>query len=51
MTSECRHDRIKKNYPFGKKSGALMSCKDCGSPISRYDLMLKRTNKKRKSRR
>jgi len=30
----CKHKRIKKNYPFGRKSTARKVCKDCGAVIS-----------------
>jgi len=33
MKEQCKHKRIKKNYPFGKKSTAKKFCKDCGEVI------------------
>jgi len=30
----CEHKRIKKNFPFGRKSGAVKFCKDCGEVVS-----------------
>jgi len=36
---ECRHTRIKKNYPHGKKSTPVMFCKDCGKVIHPKDIM------------
>jgi len=36
---DCEHKRIKKNFPFGRKSKARMFCKDCGKAISRMDLL------------
>lgn len=41
----CEHKRIKKNYPFGKKSKPVMFCKDCKEVITRYELKL---NKRRR---
>lgn len=34
----CEHKRIKKNYPFGRKSKADKFCKDCGKPLSNKEL-------------
>lgn len=34
----CEHRRIKKNYPYGKKSVPTMKCKDCGAVIKPYDI-------------
>ena len=36
---DCEHKRIKKNFPFGRKSKARMFCKGCGKVISRKDLL------------
>jgi len=47
---DCRHRRIKKNFPFGKKSCPRMFCKDCGAVIPRK-LIRDRTNDKKKKRR
>jgi len=45
----CNHQRYKKNYPFGRKSEASLSCKDCGSSISKIDLKKKKEyNRKRR---
>lgn len=30
----CEHKRIKKNFPFGKKSRASKFCKDCGEIVT-----------------
>ena len=30
----CGHWRIKKNYPYGRKSSLLRVCKDCGESVS-----------------
>ncbi len=35
----CEHRRIKKNFPFGKKSKADKFCKDCGEIITNKMLM------------
>ncbi|MGV9141779.1 MAG: hypothetical protein ACOC1X_02465 [Promethearchaeota archaeon] len=32
--SECKHKRIKRNYPFGRKSEPRRICKDCGQIIT-----------------
>jgi len=42
---ECDHRRIKKNYPFGKKSAPTMFCKDCGKVMKNKEI------KSRKKRR
>lgn len=38
----CEHRRVKKNYPFGKKSTPTMFCKDCGEVIKNKDLEKRR---------
>ena len=49
--SKCEHKRIKRNYPFGKKTTPRMSCKDCGAVIKPKDLeMLKKDRKKKRKR-
>ena len=30
----CKHRRVKKNYPFGKKSKADKKCKSCGALVT-----------------
>jgi len=45
MKKKCQHKRMKKNFPFGRNSKPLRSCKDCGSVVSNHEL------KKRKKRR
>lgn len=35
---ECKHTRIKKNFPFGRHSQAKMHCKDCKKPLSKLEL-------------
>lgn len=34
---ECKHKRIKRNFPFGKNSSPRMHCKDCGKVISKLE--------------
>jgi hypothetical protein len=45
----CIHKRIKKNYPFGKKSKPFMYCKDCGKPIRPKEKRERRISMKRRS--
>lgn len=45
MSDKCKRKRIKKNYPFGKKSTADKYCKDCGKPITNKEI---KENKKRR---
>jgi len=47
--SSCRHRRIKKNYPFGRKSRATKQCKDCGALISNR-MLQDRKKERRKAR-
>lgn len=47
---ECKHKRIKKNYPFGRKSTAMKSCKDCGKILKNKDIEKKRNERKKKKR-
>lgn len=42
MEEKCKHKRIKRNYPFGKKSKPFKFCKDCGVVVSNRDLKDKR---------
>lgn len=44
----CLSPKIKKNFPFGRKSRADKYCKRCGNIVTNYDIMLKMRNKKRK---
>ena len=37
--TECKHRRIKKNFPFGRKSTPFRFCKDCGKVITPHDIM------------
>ena len=36
--NSCKHSKIRRNYPFGRKSKARMECKDCGKVIKGKDL-------------
>jgi hypothetical protein len=38
INKKCNHKRIKRNYPFGRKSKAVKICKDCGKLISNKEL-------------
>ena len=49
MKMECKHKRHKRNYPFGKKSKALIICKDCGVKIDGKWFKENRIIKKRSS--
>jgi hypothetical protein len=44
----CSHKRkrLRKNYPFGRKSEPVIHCLDCGEVIKRKELPGKSTNKK-----
>ena len=35
----CDHKKIKKSYPFGKKSKPEMFCKDCNQVVKPQELM------------
>ncbi len=37
----CSFPKIKKNYPFGKKSQADKFCKRCGNVVTNHDIMEK----------
>lgn len=47
---DCEHRKIKKNYPFGKKSTPSMHCKDCGKIITLKHLEKIRIAKAKKQR-
>lgn len=49
--NNCRHKRIKKNFPFGRKSSPRRSCKDCGKIITGKDLAEKRKSKRKEKKR
>ena len=36
--SKCKHRRIKRNFPFGRKSSPSRYCKDCGKPIMKMQI-------------
>lgn len=46
--NKCEHKRIKKNYPFGRKSKADKYCKDCGKVITNKELKERAKSKRRK---
>ncbi len=35
---QCKHRRIKRNFPFGRKSSPRRFCKDCGKPIMKMQI-------------
>lgn len=43
---KCSHKRIKKNYPFGRKSKADKFCKDCGEIVTNKMIQEKRKEKR-----
>ncbi len=51
MNENCKHRRIKKNFPFGKKSNPRMYCKDCEKIIGGKELREIRESKKKGRRR
>lgn len=49
--AECKHRRIKKNFPHGRKSKPVRECKDCGEPIKMLELKKdKKFNKNKPNR-
>jgi len=42
----CEHRRVKKNFPFGRKSQAQKICKDCGIVVT--NKMIKDSKQKRR---
>ena len=38
IRNECNHKRLKKNFPFGKKSKPTIKCKDCKRTITLLEL-------------
>ena len=42
MNENCKHERYKKNFPFGKNSKPIIKCKDCGKVITLKYLETKR---------
>lgn len=47
-SSGCNH-RIRKSYPFGKKSTPRMNCKDCGAIITPMQKAQERRERERKA--
>jgi len=49
MNNKCSCDKpkIKKNFPFGKKSRAIKHCRRCGNIVTNYDIVKKRSNKRK----
>ena len=47
---KCKHKRIKRNFPFGRESKAIMYCKICGGVIKGKDLEEIRERKKKQER-
>ncbi len=43
---KCEHKRIKRNFPFGKKSKSNKFCKDCGKIVT--NKMLEKNKTKRR---
>jgi len=37
----CSHKRVKKNFPFGRKSSPTMYCKDCKAVVKPKDIKIK----------
>jgi len=46
--TKCPHKRLKKNYPFGRKSAPVIYCKDCGGVITKLELKKMKKNKRYK---
>jgi len=44
--AKCDHRRLKKNFPFGRKSRPEMTCKDCGKIVKSKDVEKRRQQKK-----
>jgi len=36
--ARCEHRRQKKNFPFGRHSQCVISCKDCGEVITHKEM-------------
>jgi len=47
MKYNCDHRRLKKNYPFGRKSKPQIYCKDCKKVVSPKEIMEVRKRKRR----
>lgn len=48
---KCEHRRLKKNYPFGRKSKPEIYCKWCGKVIKPHDLIERRKKNKNDKKR
>jgi len=49
--AKCLHKRVKKNYPFGRKSRSVKFCKDCGKVLTNKhyeEIRMKREKLKRR---
>ncbi len=46
----CQHKRLKKWYPYGKKSKPVIKCKDCNSLITLLQLRKLRKSKEERMR-
>ncbi len=49
--NNCEHRRIKKNYPFGRKSNSQKVCKDCGEIVTNKMLEKARVERQKKKQR
>jgi len=45
--NKCEHKRIKRNFPFGKKSKPISFCKDCKTLIDCEVKKKRRTGRKK----
>ena len=50
MMEKCEHERIQKNYPFGRKSKADKFCKKCGTVITNKMIVDKKKKERLKRR-
>ena len=48
---KCDHKKIKKNYPFGKKSKPEMFCLDCNQVVKSQELMKAKNQREKRMRR
>jgi len=49
--ADCDHRRTKKNYPFGRNSKPIITCKDCGKIISQNELAKEKTQREKQRNR
>lgn len=49
--NECKHKKIRRNYPFGRKSNAFMYCEICGIVIKGKHLQEIRNKKEKVEKR